>query len=116
MKSDNKYCDLSKLITMLDGDMDSVKEMVYEYLESIPGYFEDALDAYEKNDLVKLKGILHKLKGNISMIANDQITADIVSLHASAGTDQQKLTEGMEGLKNWFPVLCEELKAESGNI
>lgn len=116
MSSNNRYCDLQKLITMLDGDMPSVKEMVTEFFETIPTYFEEAVTAYEAGDLQRLKGVLHKLKGSIGLVANEQIAAEIVTLHASALTDDQKLKSGMENLKEWFPVLCEELKCEKNAL
>ncbi|HCT93510.1 MAG TPA: hypothetical protein DF637_01555 [Rikenellaceae bacterium] len=112
MMKDNKYCNLDKLITMLDGDMPSVKEMVEEFLDTIPAYFEDSVSAYEAGDLIKLKSVIHKLKGSIGLIANEQIAAEIVTLHASVGTDKDKINTGMERLKQWFPVLCDELKSE----
>ncbi len=112
MKSNNLYCDLSKLITMLDGDMESVKEMVTEFFDTIPSYFEESVTAYESGDLITLKSVLHKLKGSISLIANDSVSSEIVALHASAGSDDAKTSAGMESLKKWFPVLCDELRDE----
>ena len=116
MSSNNRYCDLQKLITMLDGDMPSVKEMVEEFFETIPSYFEEAVTAYEAGDLINLKSVLHKLKGSIGLVANEQIAAEIVTIHASALTDDQKLKSGMENLKEWFPILCEELKCEKNAL
>ena len=116
MNNNNKYCDLQKLIAMLDGDMPSVKEMVIEFFDTIPAYFEEAVTSYEAGDLQRLKGVLHKLKGSIGLIANDQIAADIVSLHASALTDDQNLKSSMERMKQWFPILCDELKGEMESI
>lgn len=116
MVKNNKYCNLNKLITMLDGDMPSVKEMVIEFFDTIPAYFEEAVTAYEAGDLQRLKGVLHKLKGSIGLIANDQVAAEIVTLHSSVGTDTEKIKTGMESLKHWYPVLCEELKSEMNTL
>ena len=116
MVKDNKYCDLNKLITMLDGDMPSVKEMVEEFCDTIPAYFEESVAAHKAWDLIALKSVLHKLKGSISLIANEKIAAEVVILYASVGTDTEKLNSGMESLKRWFPALCDELKGEMESI
>lgn len=116
MNNNNKYCDLQKLIVMLDGDMPSVKEMVIEFFDTMPSYFEESVAAHNAGDIIALKSVLHKLKGSISLIANEKIASEVVTLYASVGTDTEKFNSGMESLKNWFPVLCDELKGEMESI
>jgi PAS domain S-box-containing protein len=116
--SGRNICDLQKLNYIFSDNKKSVHEIIEKFLEVTPEYYNEALKTYERNDAVNLKKVMHKLKTSISLIATKDALADIIDIEEySANNDfSSKLHAAFSRFKEWFPVLCEELRRDLSRL
>jgi len=109
-----KIADTEKLKLLFSGDNNATSEMLQKFLDIVPPYYQDALDAFAAGDIKLLHSHIHKLKSSIAIVASGRAAESInlINSLSEKGTSSALLRKEMEYLMIWFPQLREELKAE----
>jgi|GEM_PF-6146391 len=109
-----KIADTEKLKLLFKGDNKATSEMLQKFLDIVPPYYQDAVDAYAADDFKLLHSHIHKLKSSIAIVASGRAAENInlINSLSEKGTGSALLRKEMKYFMLWFPQLCDELKAE----
>ncbi|PKO99651.1 MAG: threonine synthase [Bacteroidetes bacterium HGW-Bacteroidetes-8] len=113
-----RICNLYKLGRVTGNNRELIKEMVKSFIEIFPGYFNEACEAYNREDLISLRASAHKLKSGISLVVHSKYSSEIIEIEelSKGGIVTSELIVKIESLNDWFPKLVEELKIELERI
>lgn len=113
-----KIADTEKLKLLFRGDNRATSEMLQKFLDIVPPYYQDALDAYAADDIKLLHSHIHKLKSSIAIVATGRAAENInlINSLSEKGTGSALLRKELKYLMLWFPQLCDELRAELEKI
>lgn len=72
-----KLFDLTNLEDMLGGDKEAVFQMVKIFLQATPESLNELNRCYEKEDMIGVSKLAHKLKSSVDIFCVDGIKSDI---------------------------------------
>lgn len=91
------------LYSKLPVEDDTVKEMVLEFADSLPGRLDEIRDAYANDDFARLGKLAHKLKGTGGVAGYPSITETMLSLESAV--QQEAHREIQEAIKSFAGIM-----------
>lgn len=100
--------DFEKISQELKVRPEILKKLVVSFTNSLPQKIQTLGDAFTQNDVLKMRAILHELKGTSGNFRLETVANAVITMHTAvkAGEDPQKIKEYFEILK----IKVEELR------
>lgn len=113
-QSNEKLINLDYLNEISEGDQDFIREMISLFIVNTPISLEEIRHSFEKNDFVKLKSEIHKLKSSFNLLGIEQVSQCIISIEKELerGGNNEKLKKQL----NEFDELSHESLDEVRSI
>jgi len=104
--------DLSYLSGILGGNKDQIVQMLIEFMEYIPEYYQDLLIAYQKKEIKEISKTAHKIKSSIDLIATQPIKDNIrlILEKCKEKRNPDELNDLFSELTTDFPLLLSQLE------
>jgi len=103
--------DLGYLFNILGGNKDQVMEMLVEFMQYIPEYYQDLLVAFEKKETREISKRAHKIKSSVDLLASQSIK-DIFRLileNCRKNNHPDTLEDQFHELTTLFPLFLEQI-------
>jgi len=108
------FHDLGGLSQLINHDKIQLKKLIEKFLEIIPEYGQELIEAYKNKEYEKLNQISHKIKASIDLVAVGDLKSAIqqINEYARTGENLEKLPELIDYFSSSFQQLQQQLQEE----
>jgi len=89
-----------------------LKRIIVSFSQALAGKLAELSEVHEKSDILKMRAILHEIRGTSGNLRLQDVHSSAVTLHEAvkAGAAKEKTTAYLEDLKKKAALLAEDLK------
>lgn len=114
MTNKYSYINLDYLHEVADGDQEFMQDMMQEYLDKIPAYIDDLVNAGKAHNMEQVVFCAHKLKSSFQLMGVKQLAtiAQQIEQYCKENSHQDEISGMIEQIPPVFEQAVAELKQE----